>query len=639
MARGSIGRPPRASRLLRFQAETMHGMTARKNKGASSPDRGGFSLPMRAAFALTAVFIAVGAARAQTPSSVSGLRAWVDASQSAGQTGDRVTTLTPGAGPVMTGIGPILNRAGVGGAASMRFSGTELLRSVGNVTSGSSFTSVVAFRPSSVGRRMNLFQIGQTSPMGVRLGTDRKLELFFGSRTAKGNQTWTAGDTGVVSLIWSGSIAKLYVNGTLDTTLAAGAGTSVDGTLLIGARAVGQDGFRGDLVGLAHYARALSDFQRETVEKYYAASTAVPLKASYVSTAASTGGSGLLPSTPFSELSAAVIARATDGGQILVDAPADRPLVGMVEIISEAPLTIRSLNGTKWFMKAGRTVTEGWTRDLDGAYSQVWAPAGFLAGYVPTLLDSKGRPTLLAPPYAGEALAPGEMELVNGRLRIRLVGNVNPNLHTVEISRQSSCLRIHNGLGDLVIRDGVFRGGSQSCVQVGQPDRGGRLTAIDCIAEYGVCGFRGAGELSILVLQDCVARLNSNDGFSMKGYTGVKSTMRLTGCIGYENWEEGASPHNDTIIYANDCSFHDNGESGMMAINRSRFEATNTTFVHNHLRRTEPLEGGAAYWEESKGSLTNCTFRNNMGAGYYRSTVKNIVISGALSEGNAFRDR
>ncbi|RYG48505.1 hypothetical protein EON79_04275 [bacterium] len=594
---------------------------------------------MRAAFALTALIVAVGTARAQTPSSVSGLRVWVDAAHATGKTGDRVTTLSPSVGPILTGIGPVLDRSGVGEAASMRFSGSEMLRSAASVVPGTSFTSVLAFRPDSVGRRMTLFQIGLATPIGVRLGTDRKLEVYSGNVSARGVQRWSPGDTGVVSLVWSGSTAKLYVNGTLDASLTPGAATSVSGTLLLGARAVGQDGFRGDLVGIAHYGRALTDAQRKIVESYYAGPTEVPLNATYVSTAVASGGNGLLPSDPLRTLGAALLNRAEEGGQILIDAPASRPLLGMEEIVSEAPLTIRGRNGAPWFMRSGSTLRGGWTQDRDGAWSRSWTPRVLLAAYVPTLLDGKGRPTLLAPPYAGDALGRGGMEVVNGRLRIRLANDSNPNNHTIEISRETSCLRIQNGTGDLVLRDGVFRGGSQACVQVGQPDRGGRLTAIDCIAEYGVCGFRGAGQLSTVNLTNCIARLNTNDGFSMKGYDGIRSVMRLTDCEGYENWEEGASPHNDTTIYADKCAFYDNGESGMMAINRARFEASDSTFTHNHLRRTVPEEGGAAYAESARGKLTDCIFRNNEGAGYYRVARSNVPVSGVVSSGNSLKDR
>ncbi|RYG46648.1 hypothetical protein EON79_09590 [bacterium] len=554
-----------------------------------------------------------------------------------------IATWIPRRGSPLLGSDATLVPNAVANRSAIRLGGHAFV-SKENVAIGDRYTILAAFRLQEIDTQQTLLQIGSSDGLTLRLGPDRRLQVWLGGRvTVTSRQRWNVHDHAVVSLVSDAVSTELYIDGSLDIrqTNVAKPTRGILGRLAIGSRLDGSEPTTGDFTGLALYRQPLTGVERRAAEDRLLQSLAIPRETTYVSSVkGSVGAGGLLPSDPVATLEEG-IARRTEigGGTLAVEAPPELPIRGQVTVNASVPLTIKGIGGQRWNMVCATRYTSGWQKTSAGTYRRSWSLGTAQAAWVETLLDEDGAPLALKPAISLSDIQPGQFFLEGGYLNVRLPGEANPNQHVLEVPKLTSCLRIVNPNGSLRIENGTFRGGMQGAVETGQASAGGRVVAKDCIAEYSYCGFKIGGQFSEGIFESCIARRNTNDGFNLHAYAGIRSTMRLTDCEAYRNGDEGASPHDDTEMTVVGGRLHHNDHSGFMAVGNARISLVDLEIDHNGQSGFMEIENGFTAWVNVRGSLLRCNIHHNNGPGIFREYPEGIALTDVLSYDNAWQDQ
>ncbi|RYG46647.1 hypothetical protein EON79_09585 [bacterium] len=611
------------------------------------------SLRGLAASVLLAVAYTMGGSQGTLdPVSFSGLQIWADSFEAAklvgpnggiALAGGEISTWIPRRGPVLVGGGSKLVANAIARQSAIQLGNRPFL-SATNVSLADRYTLVAAFRLLKSGTAQTLVQVGSSGGLTLRMGADDRIQVWLtGQLALTSRQRWNVRDHAVVTLTSDGAATKLYIDGTLDSQQATGSPLvpQIIGRVAIGNRPDGTEPTKGYLTGVALYRRTLDDSERRAAEDRFLRTLALPRETSYVSTVKGTAGAGgLLPSDPIATLNEAIDRRTeVGGGTISVEAPPELPIRGQVTVDAPVPLTLKGVGSKPWSMVCANRYTNGWQKIPSGTFRRSWATRVVRTMWIETLFESDGLPLMMKPAASLAEIKPGQFLLEDGYLYVRLPDDANPNRNVIEISKETSCLRIANPGGSLHLENGIFRGGIQGAIEAGQPSVGGRVFAKNCIAEYSFCGFKIGGQLSEGVYVNCIARRNTNDGFNLHGYEGVPSTMQITNCEAYLNGDEGASPHDDTRMTITGGRLHHNGCSGFMAIGHSKISLVDLEIDHNGQNGFVEIENGFTAWESVRGRLLRCNIHDNNGPGIYREYPKGITLTDVLSHDNAARDR
>ncbi|RYG48506.1 hypothetical protein EON79_04280, partial [bacterium] len=512
-----------------------------------------------------------------------------------------------------------------------------------NVSVKDRYTLLASFRLLQAGVGQTLVQIGGELGLRLRIGPDDRIEVWLGGRVAlTSRQRWNARDHAVIALSSDGTTTKLHIDGTLDSQQKATSRTvPQSGRLNVGSRPDGSEPTRAHLTGLALYGRTLEETERKAAEDRLLRTLALPRDTSYVSTVTGMAGAGgLLPHGGLATIDEAIVRRRTaGGGNIAVEAPPELPIRTRVKVTAPIPLTIRGIGSRTWHMVGSTFVTTGWTKTNLRTYRTPCSLSAVKTVWLDSMLEPDGLPVALFPGRSFSRMQPRQFYLRDGYLHVRLPDDADPTGHTVQIGEGFSPLSVANPGGSLRLENGIFRGGTQSGVEVGQANTGGKLFAKGCIVEYSFCGFRMSRALSEAIFVNCIARRNANDGFNLHADTGIASTMHLIDCEASLNGDEGASPHDDTEMTIIRGRLHHNAYSGFMCINRAKVSLIDVEIDHNGQAELKDRENGFATRNSVQGRLLRCHVHHNNGPGIYREEIPGIELAEVSSHDNALPDR
>jgi Right handed beta helix region len=370
----------------------------------------------------------------------------------------------------------------------------------------------------------------------------------------------------------------------------------------------------------------------------------VPILA-YVDTVSGNDSNSGLTAVLAKRTMAAAVGVLAVGGTIKLASSAAAPLREELDY-NGAPLTIEP-TGASAFWYASEQHTSGWTSQPN----TVWSKA--LSGY-PTDLDVV-MVTTRSDPYGlwlrlrentGTPTTPsaGQFGWAANTLYVKLPDGSSANGHTFEIAKRTSCVKV-SGLGRVTLRGLTLRCGNVGCAWA----NAGLVTASDCVAQYG--GGNGGwvasnGPYAEMVLTRCTGEGCYNDGFNHHGSVGALNLMTLTDCIGHANKEEGASPHDDTILRVYGGEFSDNGESGIQGVGNAQMYLYDATFRRNAQLIQDATYGGISFFDATmSGEVKRCVMQTNNGPGLWIKSGAAVTLgSGAdanqsgTAEGNAAPD-
>ncbi len=165
----------------------------------------------------------------------------------------------------------------------------------------------------------------------------------------------------------------------------------------------------------------------------------------------------------------------------------------------------------------------------------------------------------------------------------------------------------------------------------------GRLAAYDTYAEGPDNGFATSGQWESLDCWRCTGKATVNDGFNIHGVGGAQ-TATLTDCIGNDCGDEGASPHDNTILHLIGGEYRRNGQSGMAAVNNAVCTIQGGDYSNNG--RTAPSFGGVYWTNNASGSLDGgVRLTGNAGRGVWLDATTGTVALGSYSSsGNGAAD-
>lgn len=318
------------------------------------------------------------------------------------------------------------------------------------------------------------------------------------------------------------------------------------------------------------------------------------------------------------------------------------------------PLTVQSWTPSERFHVYGSTsITSGWTSEGGGVWSRAHTSDPI---HVPVATmghpDKPDMPDQLLKQETGDVTTPaaGTYTYSGGTLRIKLRDSSDPNSQRIELPVRNSAF-LAQGAGVVRVRRGVFRYWRNPALFAATPSgvvapvgARGFLTVEDCDVEYAGNGVATLLYASEVKCYNTRARFVANDGFNHHGELGHQSVMELWNCEGAYNDDEGASPHDDTILRVFGGKYHHNRRGGgITGVDRSRMEIDGAV-CHNN-RRGAPVDvaqGGVAFNAATmSGYVRNVTAVSNNGSGVYVAPGAAVqvddIVSGVASR-NAVAD-
>lgn len=348
---------------------------------------------------------------------------------------------------------------------------------------------------------------------------------------------------------------------------------------------------------------------------------------------------------------------------IKVHAPLETPLRQEVVYESTASLRIEGMTANDPWYNYGSEVVAGWTLVSGGIYSRTMVDWTLIQlGVVTTMFELVGdrqfQRKLLPNTTTPTTPAAGELGYVGGVLYVHLVGDVDPNLHVIEVAKRNTALRTR-GKGSLTVRDMTGRYFLSAGVQNGLADNPagtGNLIVEDCLVEYSANnGIATAGQSELTTCTRVKAYRCANDGFNLHATSGGQ-TMVLNNCEGSYNGDlagqsaQGASNHEATTLIINGGRFNYNVSGGMVVINTARCDIHGDTvwgpvMMSDNMRLGNTAgaisnQGGVAWMDTSVGTVTgSVTVRNGQGVGVRRATLAVVTgLSNITSTNNALPD-
>src|SRR5690606_28341234 len=383
--------------------------------------------------------------------------------------------------------------------------------------------------------------------------------------------------------------------------------------------ATGQ-GYHGAIGEVLYVDRTLTEGQLVALERHLSAKWGIPITPQRVWYVDTVGGddtnSGRTLGHALKTITQAwqgIAAQKASGATILLHAPQSAPArvpagPGLVKSDGGSVRIAPALAGDSWHLRGAVEVRGGWTANGGGVYSRPLdaGPVTAPIAIVPTLLDSEGQPTRILTRNTATPTTPaaGEFGFTSGTYYVHLPGDVNPNLHTVEIVVVQSLLTAHSGSTILLDR-GELRGGQNAVVLAGSNaagQSGGAVEAVDCTAELALVGaFATAGGVTSLRAVRCIGQWTNNDGFNHSPAVGNAAVMELVECIGRYNADEGVSPHNNAVLILRDGRYHHNGSGGVTSVGSAVVQIAGTEVDHNRTRYSGSGWdiGGVAILEQS----------------------------------------
>lgn len=252
-------------------------------------------------------------------------------------------------------------------------------------------------------------------------------------------------------------------------------------------------------------------------------------------------------------------------------------------------------------------------------------------GQAVTLLGAAGGTVRVTAPES-DPLAP---TMIDNPGPLTVTGINDKPWHVADTASGSYALWLR-GAGASTIHGAQCSGGDNSCL-IGHPSGIGPVVMEDCAATGDDSGFATRYVFDTVDLTRCTGRGTVNDGFNIHGDPGESSPVTLTDCIGNDCGDEGASPHDDCVLYINGGEFRRNGQSGAAAVNNAVMHINGGEFTENGA--ATPQYGGVYWGDATNGSLDGgALLAENLGPGVYVDTTGTVALGTYTSTGNAAPD-
>ena len=162
----------------------------------------------------------------------------------------------------------------------------------------------------------------------------------------------------------------------------------------------------------------------------------------------------------------------------------------------------------------------------------------------------------------------------------------------------------------------------------------------DVTCQYGNnnVAIQPAGGFAAMLCRRVTSQKAGNDGFNLHNDAGFPCYMRLEDCTGSYNGDEGASPHDGTIMDIIGGTFSNNGSGGVAAIQQALLRIFEGTFDSNAQNATSLVEGGIYFSDDAAGIVQGSTVTNNDGPGLYVENSSLVTVLDLTSSGNTYSD-
>lgn len=311
--------------------------------------------------------------------------------------------------------------------------------------------------------------------------------------------------------------------------------------------------------------------------------------------------------------------------KIFVNAPNSTPVQGFVDF-SSGIWEIDGYNGQTWYIERATTWSSGWSDLGSGIYSRVQAGDADLM-FVTTQTDSDGFQRFLTKNTSTPTTpSAGQFGVSGGSFYVHLFDDANANSHTIKRHNTGYLIRttgttkltISNAYGQYNGSNGVFEASGVNST----------LICKNCTAIYSNnTGFGVPVSGGRLIAYNCLSQRHVNDGFNINA-----NRADLINCDGSYNLDEGASPHNDSILNVIDGRYHHNNRGGLTAVGTSNMNVNGAIIENNGLDAQAGIEAnGFNYANTAIGSLINCIARNNNRSGFYCANSASVSFTNFLS--------
>lgn len=571
---------------------------------------------------------------------------------------------SPAATPVTVAVAPTVVTGVLNGQSVVRFAGAEYLTANGLAALfggvNAPFSLFALVKCTSFAADRTVFSVGDSASAVsrvsarartavntwgiIRRGVDNSQKQLSATSNSMDANTWS-----LLEITFDGSVANLYVNG---RQIAIASGNLVSASSITANRcAVGallntaaSAFFIGDIAEIITYDRAVTLEEIQATERYFADRYAIDISQSYF--VASTGGAdtncGMDAASPLATIAHGFGRLGAIGGTLYLTAAESDPFRETFDLDVARPITFDSPDGvTPWHWYGTAKYVAGWASVGGGVWSQAVASDPTAPIFIPTIPNGDYFAILRA---IGDSTTPaqGEYGYSGGVVYVRLPSDEDPNDHDLEISSVLAPVRVSNDRAAvLTVRNGVVRGGRTGCVVGSRTGFGGVTVCYNVTAEYGNNNFaiQPSGGLSAMLCNGCVSAWAGNDGFNLHNDAGDPSYMRLENCTSKFCGDEGASPHDSTVMEIVGGEYSDNGSAGITAIENATLRVSGGTVVaRNTPDVLRPTEGGIAYLDDAAGYVEDVTVEDNNGPGLYVAAVGTVRVTGLTSSGNALPD-
>lgn len=464
----------------------------------------------------------------------------------------------------------------------------------------------------------------------------------------------------IVSGVYNDTSSAIRVNGAV-TSGTSGANGTAPTLLTLGHRnsLAANNGFDGTICEVLYYARVLSAGECESIERHLGVKYGVGSAAQaqfYVNTVtgsdSNTGRTASAPIKTWKRLTDGINAASASVNEfsVAITAPESAPLrpgpitarniFAMGKTVRLAP----TMPGERWYLYGSEKISGGWTSLGGGIYSHALtrSAASGLICWTPDLLDGDGNPLrCMTNATVQTAPAAGEYGWASNVYYVHFIGDINPNSYDVEVADAGNAITQSVIAGSLTVEDATIRGNMSS----GLYSVTGDVVATRVYAELcASSGFAIASELGSMQCRECVARYNGNDGYNLHGNASVNNLMVLMDCEGAWNGDEGASPHDDTIMTIQGGRYHHNGSGGVTAVNNAVVtfvgDEGDPVKVYNNreLYIAAPGDGdrgGVVLLDAVVANVYALHCYDNPGPGVSRASTTTLNIPGTLTSGTA----
>lgn len=599
--------------------------------------------------------------------------AWYDTSQLAGANGDAVATL-----PDLSGNGrnltqataakrPTIADASIGGRRSLRFTAAnaQSMASAAFAAVAGGLTVLAVAKHAQATRSATAYVADSAGSAGSRRSTFLSTGGYYGGQVATSAlPTYTVDGTRPQVVTWrnDGAQTTTRVSGLMPDKSSADVPNSTPTAWRMGASyndGGHWDGWIGELIILDRYATTAEIASGTAyLARKWGVATATPGKL-YIDTVNGNAlNHGYTPDQPLKGLAGILSTRwATEkalgaqGLNLIVRAPASEPLrhtAASVTTWTDAlPLTVESWDAAeRWHHYGSFRFAGGWT---ETANPGVWRHAAVydnpLTVVVETMPAADGGPLkyrieqtagVYTNPGVGEY---GHQKASEEAIYLRLPGDANPNDHVIEVAAAINGW-IANGPGLVTLKRAALRYFRGACAIVNPPTStpvgsAGFLDLVDCLGEYAFDVFATSNHATRVRAWDTVARGATNDGFNHHAAAGVPALMELYGCEGAYNGDEGASPHDDTVLVVEGGAYHHNyNGGGITGVDRARMVIRRPAIYRNKLKGAASDQGGVSYYDSTmSGHVEGLIAVGNNGPGLYVKPGAAVTVAGEVLSG------